>query len=94
MAMRLQFSLRYLLVELLLLAVAMGCTRALIVWPSQLPDDPLLYFGIIAYMLCAVVAAGCWGAAIGGLFGGMKAGGRFVAYLLLMFLMLVILFAT
>jgi len=85
-----QFSMRYLLVELLLLGVAMGLTRAVVFWPEPDLSSNLPYFELTGVFLCMVVAAGCWGAAIGGLFGRMKVGGRIATYAVLLWLALAI----
>lgn len=88
MAFRLQFSLRYLLLELLMISAAMGFTKASQAWMNYLPvsRNQIGLLDVIATMLCLVVAAGFWGAAIGGVFGQMRIGGRIAAYLLLLLL--------
>jgi len=78
-----RFSLKYLLVEVLLFGAAMGLTRALVIWPIVLSPGQLTIVEVIAYLGCWVAVAGCCGAAIGGLFGGMKLGGRLAAYFVL-----------
>ena len=85
-----QFSLRFLLVDVLLFAMAMGLTRAwLIVTPFRsytlnYPTEVVL----AAWLLVAVVAGAFWGAAFGGLCGNMKVGARIATYLTLAFLFL------
>jgi hypothetical protein len=83
MFVRPRFSLKQLLAEVLLFGSAMGLTRALLFWRILLSPGKLTLSEVIAYLACWVAAAGCWGAAIGGLFGRMKLGGRLAAYFVL-----------
>src|SRR4051794_892212 len=87
---KLQFSLRYLLVELVLFAAAMGLTRAVIVWPLIFSSRNVLYVELVTHLLCCVASAACWGAAFGGLFGNMKRGGRLAMYAVLGYLVLAV----
>ena len=89
-----QFSLKYLLAEVLWFAAAMGLTRFLVTsnidsmsYFFNVPN----YFTILAMLTSIVAAAGFWGAAIGGLFGRMKLGARLTTYAMLLFLTLSIL---
>jgi hypothetical protein len=96
MASRLPFSIKYLLMELLMLVTAMGLTRALLTGvPEWLrsPGQPSI-LEVMAILLGLFSAAGFWGAAIGGLFGQMKVGGRIAAYACLVCLGLVTLYVS
>jgi len=80
---RLQFSLRYLLAEFLLFALAMGLTRVVLFSSDVLTLISLNvppFIAVFAKLLLLLVTAACWGAAIGGLFGRMKSGARLAFY--------------
>jgi hypothetical protein len=70
-----QFTLRYLLLELFLIGLALGLTRIVFVDCSRESSST-------GACICALVAGlTCWGAALGGLFGRMGIG-IVVVYLL------------
>jgi hypothetical protein len=96
MAVRLQFSLKYFLTELLMLAMALGLTTALLTgvpgWFRSPGQTSILE--VMAILLGLFSAAGFWGAALGGLFGQMKIGGRIAAYACLACLGLVTLYVS
>jgi hypothetical protein len=76
-----QFSLRYMLGEVALFALAMGMTRAVYFLVNFVVErHPLLYpppFSIaadVALPILALTTMSLWGAALGGLFGKMVAG--------------------
>jgi hypothetical protein len=78
---KLQFSLKYLLADVLMFAMAMGLTRVwFIVTPFRSSTLNLQTEAVLAaWLLVAVLAGACWGAAFGGLFGNMKVGARIAA---------------
>jgi len=96
MAAKPQFSLHYLLAEVLMFGVAMGLTRWLLYWTPFSAARSLsslsIFVELTALMLCWTTAAGFWGAAIGGLFGAMRIGARLAAYAVLLYFVVVTLF--
>jgi hypothetical protein len=69
-----QFTTRFLLTEMLLLAIGLGMTRWILRDGSYESRVTVADFPLPTLSIAAIVAAGCFGGAIGGLFGKMRDG--------------------
>jgi len=64
-----QFSLRYLLLEMLLIGLALGLSRLVVVFWGHESNS-----AAVVRVVSLIVGLACWGAAFGGLFGRMGMG--------------------